>query len=260
MQLHGAPPSSGKLGGAVATRTVFGTRLHLNRPHTQPRSPAQTNARALTGALAGIWRALPSQVQAAWALAAAPSHTGPQLFNSCNRTLMTLGLGPALLPPPPRPPFPSILGFTVTPLYSAPTLPRTLYAWQIDCAPELDGSAAGILRATQCLSPAKRSIRTSDLRIVAVASPLHTPVWLPAASWYKAWGAGPNQGLVTFTLTLVDPHTGIHGTPARASALYSATPTPTPTPWAVTYEQEGTAEAQTQGIVYTQDGDPIAGP
>ena len=260
MQLLTVTPGSGKLGGAVSTQTRTGSRLHARSARIQPRTTRQVAARALTGSLASAWRALSPLHRKAWNALASGSLSGVNLFTSCNRNLLTLGAPGILAAPNPRPTFPAIHAFTVTPIYTGASQPRALYAWQLDTTPELDGTFAVVVRATQCLSAAKGNIRASDLRIVAAAPGVPTPAFIPSASWFAVWGSGPTEGTVTFELNLVDSNSGFAAPRVRASSPYDATGTPLPIGWTTTIEQEGLVIALVPSQIFQQDGEPIAGP
>ncbi len=258
MQLLTTLAGTGKLAGVVGSTGRTGLRLQARAAHSQPRTTSQQNARALTGSLAGTWRALTPAQRLAWNAAATGALSGVNLFTSCNRNLLTLGVSPILCAPGARPTFPPLTGFTVQPIYSASDLPRTLVSWVVTTQPALDGSFAAVLRATQCLSQAKANIRPSDLRILAAVQQPVTPLFIPQAAWWNLFGEGQQQGQVTITLNLVDLNTGYASTPVSCSAAYSVTPGVGPVAAYVTIEQDGVTIAVTEGITYEQGGVVIA--
>ena len=258
MQLLTTLAGTGKLAGVVGSTGRAGIRLHARAAHSQPRTTSQQNARALTGSLAGTWRALSPAQRLAWDAAATGALSGVNLFTSCNRNLLTLGLTPIVCAPGAAPAFPPLSGFQVQPAYSAADLPRTLVSWVVTTQPALDGSFAAVLRATQCLSQAKANIRASDLRILAAVQQPVTPLFIPQAAWWYLFGEGQQQGQVTFTLNLVDLNTGYAGTPVSCSTAYSVTPGVGPVAAYVTIEQGGVIIAVTEGITYGQSGTVIA--
>lgn len=258
MQLLTTLAGTGKLAGVVGSTGRTGLRLQARAAHSQPRTTSQQNARALTGSLAGTWRALSPARRQAWNRLATGSMSGVNLFTSCNRNLLTLGVSPILCAPGARPTFPPLTGFTVQPIYSASDLPRTLVSWVVTTQSALDGSFAAVLRATQCLSEAKANIRASDLRILAAVQQPVTPLFIPQAAWWNLFGEGQQQGQVTFTLNLVDLNTGYASAPVSCSAAYSVTPGVGPVAAYVTIEQDGVIIAVTEGITYEQSGVVIA--
>lgn len=260
MLLITTAPGSGKLGGVVSTRTRAGSRFHARTARTQPRTASQTNARALTGALSQVWRSLTPAQRTTWGNLASGARSGFNVFIACNRQLLSLGSAPILQAPPVRPTFPPLYNFAATPVYNQPAPPRGLWGWQLDTTPEIPFGWGLVARATQALSPAKGNIRPSDLRIIAAASNLSTPALIPASSWLAIWGSGPYAGAVTWELTLIDMRSGFASPAVRATALYSATLPPGPTTWQTTQQQDGTTIAITTDTLYTQEGEPIAGP
>lgn len=253
-------PGRGKLGGVVASITRQSTRFHARSPHKQPMTPSQRNSGAITLSLAQQWRGLSESERIAWNDYAAIAQSGYQTFIACNRRLATIGVNTVLTAPAVRPTLPPLTAFAVTPIYSGGGPPTYLDFWQIDTAPEQDGTYALVVRATQCLSQAKANIRPSDLRIIAAGTGQGTPAYVPVSSWYRAWGSGPSVGWVTFTLALVDPASGISGPAVTARTYLDASPNPGPGTFEVTIQQEGTTIAVTGDQIYTQDNEAIAGP
>jgi hypothetical protein len=258
MQLLTTLAGTGKLAGIVGSTGRAGIRLHARAAHTQPRTANQQNARALTGSLAGAWRALTPAQRLAWNAAATGALSGVNLFTSCNRNLLTLGLTPIVCAPGAAPAFPPLSGFQVQPAYSAADLPRTLVSWVVTTQPALVGRFAAVLRATQCLSPAKASIRPSDLRVLAALPAAYTPLNVARAAWWALFGEGQQAGQVSFTLNLVDPDTGYAGPAVATSAPYLVTSSVTPVEGYVTIKQNGVIIATTTGITYEQGGTVIA--
>lgn len=260
MQLSTTVPGRGILGGVVGTTGRAGAQLRARTPRTQPRSPRQQANRAIVGSLAALWRTLSAADQAAWNTVATGRASGVNIFTACARNLITIGAPDPLPFPAPRPAFPSLAGFAVTGIYTAPTGERALYCWQIDTTPELTAQFGAVLRATQILSYGKGNIRPSDLRIVATSPALDTPAFLPGASWQAVWGSGPQFGNITFELNLVDPLTGYASARARVTTNYSATSSIGPIPWANILQQGGLTIAETTDVIYEQGGVIIAGP
>jgi hypothetical protein len=100
-----------KTGGAVHTKTRFGSMVRRKVSPTQPRSSAQMNVRANFTALAKSWTsALTDELRAAWislaqqypvkdVFGAAHNLTGLQLYVRLNRALATIGVPPLVDPP-----------------------------------------------------------------------------------------------------------------------------------------------------------------
>lgn len=236
-----------------------GFQLRVRPALTQPRTVAQTNARALTGALAGLWRQLTSSQQTAWDQAATAPRTGYSLFVACNRRLATVNIATPLTEPVHAPAFPQLLGFNVQPQYDNPLTPTSITALTASTFAPLDSAFAIVLRATPALSPARGHIGPNALRIIYAGTPWATSSYNALARWLGTFGTIPFAGTISFTLEYVDPLSG-HASPQVLSAApYSfAGPTPPP-PGAITIAVDGTGVATiTGGAVYV-DGTLVAG-
>jgi hypothetical protein len=100
-----------KAGGAVFTKTRFGSMLRRKISPTQPRSSAQMNVRAGFTSLSKLWSAATmANYRAGWIGLAASypqrdvfgntvTLTGHQMFVRLNRALQTVGVAPLLIPP-----------------------------------------------------------------------------------------------------------------------------------------------------------------
>lgn len=101
-----------KAGGAVFTKTRFGSMVRRKVSPTQPRTSSQMNVRANFTALSKLWSdATMDTYRAAW-IGLADSYpikdvfgqsqklTGHQLFVRLNRALNTVGVSPILVAPP----------------------------------------------------------------------------------------------------------------------------------------------------------------
>jgi len=250
-------PGSGKLGGVVGSRTRQGQRFHARTAHQQPMSPSQRNSGAITLTLARAWRSLTASQREAWQLLAGQSSYGYNAFIACNRRLATIGLPPTLLAPGARPSFPAIINLEANAIYSSGEPGSFLTNWRIDTILEQTGLYGIVVRATQALSQAKANIRPSDLRVIFAGINTTTPLFIDISAWLAVWGAGPSVGWVTFQVNLVDPQTGLAGTPASCRIYINAAPGGGPGSNTVIIEQQGVEIAVTTGIIYEQGGFPL---
>lgn len=253
-------PGRGTLGGAVATATPHGARFHARAVRTQPRTASQTQVHARAHALAFAWRTLSATQRAGWQTLASGAASGYNLFLACNYRLTMLGLPPISNAPAAPAAFPALTALAATPIYLANRVGQPLYCWQLDTTPALDGTFGAVARATAVLSPTKQSIQPSDLRIVAAASRLYSPCFVPITSWARIFGLGQGIGNVTFELTLIDPETGFAGPTLRATSQVDWQTSGVPALWYDTLQQEGATFAQIYETVFEQEGQPIAGP
>ncbi|HEY0225637.1 MAG TPA: hypothetical protein VGC05_04405 [Mycobacterium sp.] len=260
MRIVTALPGSGTLGGVVATHSRSGSRFHVRSAHTQPRSPAQVSARALTGSLPGLWRTLSSEDRSGWGSAARSGQSGYSLFVGNNRRLLTIGAAPITQAPAAAPAFPAIQAFAVTAIYSQAEEPRALVLWQLTPLPAFGAGFGVVARASQPLSPGRAYFHSRELRTVATSPDTASPLIVPASSWVKAWGIGPGSGSVVWEIELVDPATGYAAPPARAVIAYAAQLPPSLAPWETTLQQDGSTIAVTTGTIYMQEGAIVAGP
>src|ERR1039458_3312665 len=159
--------ASGKAGGLVASHGRAGAQLRVHHLNRQPRSPSQLQARALTGSLAPAWKALTPTQQRSWAqLASTISRTdrlgqsfhpsGYTLFVSCNRNLLTLGVGILRNAPAAAPSFPPLAWLTAAPLYASLDLPPILAGFAISYGPAVPLPRAGVLRGSAPLPGARQ--------------------------------------------------------------------------------------------------------
>lgn len=260
MRIVTALPGSGTLGGVVATHSRGGSRFHVRSAHTQPRSTAQITARALTGSLPGLWRAIDASDRAGWNAAAPPGLSGYALFVGNNRRLLTIGAAPILQAPAAAPAFPAIQALTVTAIYSQVAEPHALVLWQLTPLPAFGAGFGVVARASQPLSPGRAYFHSRELRTVATSPDTASPMIVPASSWVKAWGIGPGSGSVIWQIELIDPATGYAAPAVTASIAYAAQLPPSLAPWQTTLQQDGTTIAVTEGTVYMQGDQIIAGP
>jgi hypothetical protein len=236
MQLLSPFPGSGKLGGVVGSRGRAGYQLRARVASCNPRSSRQQQARALTGALAGIWRALTPQQTTAWATLAQGSETGYSLFLACNRRLATIGRPALDAAPPNRPTLPAISAFAVAPIYDNAVRPVNIVAFTLSYDIGPNATLAAIVRATASLSPAKGNFRPSDLKTIATLNPAPPGLAIVSSAWNAVYGQAPTTGNITFALSLLDPASGFAGPAVLASTTYQVyLPYPSPPTTVVIY-------------------------
>ena len=251
--------ASGRLSGVVATSGRTGAQLRAHTPRTQPRSPSQQTARALTGSLPAIWRRLAAADRAAWQASRNHARSGYTAFVASARNLATVGFPPVHRPLPPSAPIPPIHTLSAIPGYSQPSPPRYLTSFPVFIDPTIPPLYYAVIRATQGLSATKGNIRPSDLRVVAIM-PLTSGYSVDCyTGWVAAWGGPVSSGTVTFQANLIDPATGLAGPPIRCSAYYSTPPVPDVQPGTVTILQNGTVIAVETNTVISFGGVPVAG-
>jgi hypothetical protein len=263
-------PASGSTGGAVASRGRIGQQLRAGRPARQPRSSSQQNARALTGSLAALWRALTPAQRQTWNELAATcprrdrlgietALSGYSLFVSCNRNLLTIGAAAIRTAAPSVPSIPPLASLAAVATYTGDPGSLILSGFALTYSPPVPLPWAGVLRMSAALSPARGNVRPSDLRIVQAFNPLPSDAITIYPAWVSAWGAPPPSGAVTFALNLVDPLSGFASCAIRAIAPFSGSPLNPYIPGTITVSFEGTPEATLTGQVIEFGGNPQAG-
>jgi len=263
-------PASGSTGGAVASRGRIGQQLRAGRPARQPRSSSQQNARALTGSLAALWRALTPAQRQTWNELAATcprrdrlgietNLSGYSLFVSCNRNRLTIGVTAPLLTAPALPSIPPLASLAAVATYTGDPGSLILSGFALSYSPPVPLPWAGVLRMSAPLSPTRGNVRPSDLRVVAALNPLPSQALAVMTGWTAAWGAPLPSGQVTFSLNLVDPLSGFAGPAVRAVASYATTVLNPYIPGTITVSFEGTPEATLTNQVIEFGGNPQAG-
>jgi hypothetical protein len=263
-------PASGSTGGAVASRGRIGQQLRAGRPARQPRSSSQQNARALTGSLAALWRALTPAQRQTWNELAATcprrdrlgietNLSGYSLFVSCNRNRLTIGVTAPLLTAPALPSIPPLASLAAVATYTGDPGSLILSGFALSYSPPVPLPWAGVLRMSAPLSPTRGNVRPSDLRVVAALNPLPSQALAVMTGWTAAWGAPLPSGQVTFSLNLVDPLSGFAGPAVRAVAFYATSILNPYIPGTITVSFEGTPEATLTGQVIEFGGNPQAG-
>lgn len=261
--------ASGKAGGVVATRGRAGAQLRARPKPAQPRTPAQTNARALTGSLPAAWRSLTFAQRAAWAalattvtakdrLGQAHPYSGYTLFIKLSRQLASIGLYPPNPTPQPTPAFPPTQFLSATALYagSSPGIYLSGFAIFADNADAT--TLIPTLSATAALSQAKANIRASDLKVIAQSWPVITDPGSALTAWLARFGALAPPSVITFQLVLTDPVTGWTSTPLLVTTpliLYAPQPT---IPGLLTIQVETTTVAQTPNTYIKVSGSTVA--
>ena len=263
-------PASGSTGGAVASRGRIGQQLRAGRPARQPRSSSQQNARALTGSLAALWRALTPAQRQTWNELAATcprrdrlgietALSGYSLFVSCNRNLLTIGAAAIRTAAPSVPSIPPLASLAAVATYTGDPGSLILSGFALSYSPPVPLPWAGVLRMSAPLSPTRGNVRPSDLRVVAALNPLPSQALAVMTGWTAAWGAPLPSGQVTFSLNLVDPLSGFAGPAVRAVASYATTVLNPYIPGTITVSFEGTPEATLTNQVIEFGGNPQAG-
>ena len=259
MRLTTTSPGSGKLGGVVASTGRAGTRLAARTQKRQPRSPSQTNSRAITGALAAAWRSLTPAQQKAWNTAAVSPASGFNTFVKCNRNLATIGATSPYPLPSPTPTFPALTPFTATPVYSSPTPPADLSGWLLTFNPELNTGSTIVLRASAAVSAGRGNIRTSELRVIGVFTLSLGETLFINNDWYAVHGDPPPVGQVLFAANCIDPVSGWTSTQVTAAAPFNIN-APTPPPGGqILIEINGVPVADVTLDVIQFNSTPVAG-
>jgi hypothetical protein len=261
------PASSGKLAGVVATRSRIGAQFLARVARSQPRSVSQQNARAFTGGLAGYWRLLTPAEHDSWsqlaaavpvrdALGQVQTLSGYALYVACSRRLLTIGITERLSAAPCAPSLPAVHGFTATPTYNVHSHPMRFLGWTLNLSENLPWGPYAVLRATAFHSPVKSQIRASDLRVIDSFPAYRTNTRVDLAEWEAVFGYVFQGGVVTFSLNLVDPISGLAGPSVRAARELTYTPPPAYQPLLIETEGEGAAELW--GETIEVDGESIA--
>lgn len=260
----------GKAGGVVATRGRAGLQLRAHTICRQRLTASASEARAITGGLPALWRTLTPAEQQTWsqlastlpakdALGQSVTLSGYALYIACSRRLITIGITDPLSSAPTPNSIPAILGFTATPVYSAPPPAGMLTDIALSTYEPLPNQFTAVLRASPSLSNTQANVRASNLRVIEAGVRWPTQPHSALAPWLAIYGTAPIGGNIVFALSLVDPATGLVGAEIRAGAPFQGSgPTPPPA-HVVTIEQDGTPIAVTTGITYEQGGAPIAG-
>ena len=205
-----------------------------------------------------MWRALTSTQREGWTQVAPPGLSGYAAFAGNNRRLLTIGAPTRTDPPSSLPNLQPILFFTAAAIYDNPAAPTALLGFALAYSLDATAYLAGVIRATNVLSPAKSHIRASDVRVVASLNPLPSAATTLFAGWQRIYGNGPTTGRVTFLLNLVDLATGFAGPAVRAFADVSlAGPTPPPAGNLI-IQVDNSPVASVPSSSVSVDGTPIA--
>jgi hypothetical protein len=239
--------ASGRLSGVIASTGRGGAQLRAACSRVQPRSTSQQQNRSIVGSLAQAWRTLSPTAKNAWGFSAAAnvsanqrgalfSRAGFAHFVSCNRNLVTIGSTQILTTPQPPPSLPGLAPFVATPQLDDTTTPPTLTGWLLTFNPAPAPLGVLVLRASRALSPGRRNIRPSELRIVATNA-----AWAPAgftilAEWLAVYGTLPASGAITFAAHLVDPISGVASPELRACSIHNGVLPPPPAPGLINVE------------------------
>jgi len=261
--------SSGKLGGLVGSRGRAGNQLRARIVPRQALTVSSSVGRHITGGLPALWRMLTPAEQQTWAqladelptrdaLGQSVTLSGYALYIACARRLVTIGVTEPLRAAPPAGSVPPIYGFEATPVYSAPGTAQSLTDIALTTATPLPADYVPVLRASAALSPTRRNIRASNLRVIQAGVIWPSEPYGVLALWQAVYGTYPPAGTITFELSLVDPATGLVGTAVRATASYSYTPTPPPVPGTVTVQVEGVTIAEIPDTYIQVEGVTVA--
>ena len=210
-----------KTGGAVHTKTRFGSMVRRKVSPTQPRTSAQLKVRAGFTALSKLWSdTTMSTYRAGW-IGLADNYpvkdvfgqsqrlTGHQMFVRLNRALQTIGLGP-ILPPPSSlgVGYPGALTFTK----DGP--PVTFL--KVDCATWPLAGEGALLYATPGLSPGRSSAGARFRLLVDFDHSTSEP--FDFYSYYVAKFGTPIVGRTVFIrVVYVTKATGAQSLPAEKS-------------------------------------------
>jgi hypothetical protein len=238
-----ASSASGKAGGVVATRGRAGLQLRALAICRQRLTASASEARAITGGLPALWRALTPAEQQTWsqlastlpardALGQSMTLSGYALYIACSRRLITIGITNPLSSAPTPNSIPAILGFSAAAVYTGTPPALTLSDFALSTYNPLPNQFAAVLRASGALSNTQANVRASNLRVIEAGVRWPTQPHSALAPWLATYGTAPAAGTVTFALSLVDPATGLVGAEVRAAAPLNqnaATPPPTST-------------------------------
>ncbi len=228
-----------------------------------------SEARAITGGLPALWRALTPAEQQTWsqlastlptrnALGQSVTLSGYALFIACSRRLITIGITDPLTSAPTPNSIPAIAGFAATAVYTGTAPNLTLSDFQLSTYDPLPNQFTAVLRASAALSNTQANVRASNLRVIEAGVRWPTQPHSALAPWLATYGTAPTAGTVTFALSLVDPATGLVGAEIRAAAPFdqsAATPPPMST---LTVSIDGSVIAVIPGGIVEIDGTPIA--
>ena len=171
-----------KAGGAVFTKTRFGSMIRRKVSPTQPRSGSQMNVRAGFTALSKLWSgASMATYRAAW-IALAEGYpikdvfgnsqklTGHQMFVRLNRALQTAGVATLLIPPA-----------TLSALYpGALTLAKTggppITALTVQPATYATATEATVIFATGGISPGRANAGARYRMVKMVSGVIAAPI------------------------------------------------------------------------------------
>ncbi len=128
-------PQSGSIGNQTSSRNRSGQYRRARAIPTQPRTPAQVNARARLSNMSAGWRGLTDAQRAAWAgfansftvvnnIGANINLTGHQAYVKVNTTLLLTGAA-AVIAPPALPSFAACLATALTGAAAVPALAIT---------------------------------------------------------------------------------------------------------------------------------------
>lgn len=260
---------SGKMGGLVGTRGRAGNQLRARIIPRQVITPSSSQARAVTGAIPSLWRMLTPGEQSSWAALAAEVPTvdtlgqvtalsGYALYVACTRRLITVGIIEPLGAAHPPSSVPAVYGFAAMAVPNDPIDPTAIIDLQLTTAEPLPNNFLPVVRASAALSPTRRNVRPSDLRVIQAGQPWPSQPQSVFAAWQAVYGTLPPGGTITFELCLIDPLTGFHGAPVRATAPFAYRYVPPPTPGTVIIQVEGVTVAVIPGTYVESEGEPVA--
>jgi hypothetical protein len=210
-----------KAGGAVFTKTKFGSMVRRKVSPTQPRSSSQMNVRANFTALSKLWSdPTMANYRDGW-IGLAESYpvkdvfgqsqklTGHQMFVRLNRALATLSISPILIPPASL-----SVGYpgVITPTHDGP--PVTFL--KVDAATDNTAAEGWVLSATAGIS-AGRSSAGARFRIIAAHTDLFTGAVDIYGEYLAKFGAPITGRQIFFRLHYVTKATGAQSLASEAS-------------------------------------------